>query len=67
MMEQAAKFKIQGRSSEFFGELQQDLDAMRQVKDGKVQLLYISPSKRTVERNVAYSCLSGQFSRSCCG
>ena len=35
MMEQAAKFKIQGISSEFIGELQQDLDAMRKVKDGK--------------------------------
>ena len=43
MMEQAAKFKIQGILSEFVGELQQDVDAMIQVKNGMIQLLYISP------------------------
>ena len=43
MMEQTAKFSLQGIVTEFVGELQQDLDAMRDVKEGRIQLLYISP------------------------
>ena len=43
MMEQRQKFTTDGIPAEFVGELQQDLDAMQGVKDGKYQLLYISP------------------------
>ena len=43
MMEQREKFSMKGVSAEFVGELQQDLEAMRGVKQGKFQLLYISP------------------------
>ena len=43
MMEQRSKFSMQGVPSEFVGELQQDIAAMRGVKDGDFQLVYISP------------------------
>ena len=43
MMEQREKFKTCGVSAEFVGELQQDIDAIKGVKDGLYQLLYISP------------------------
>ena len=42
MMEQRTKFSIRGLSSEFVGELQQDVDAIENVKKGRVQLLYIT-------------------------
>ena len=41
MMEQ---FTTQGVSSVFVGELQQDIDSLKGVKEGMIQLLYISPS-----------------------
>ena len=40
MMEQSAKYSI---TRAFVGELQDDLDTLKDVKTGKVQLLYISP------------------------
>ena len=43
MMEQCSKFTMKGISAEFIGQLQQDILAMRSVKSGKFQLLYISP------------------------
>ena len=43
MMEQRAKFSVKGVTSEFVGELQQDVDALSCVKKGQLQLLYISP------------------------
>jgi len=43
MMEQRTKFSMKGISSEFVGELQQDLDALRGVKKGQSQILFISP------------------------
>ena len=43
MMEQRSKFSVKGVSSEFVGKLQQDVEAMRGVKSGTFQLLYISP------------------------
>ena len=43
MMEQRSKFSVKGVSSEFVGELQQDVEAMRGVKSGAFQLVYISP------------------------
>ena len=43
MMEQRAKFSIRGLVTEFIGELQQDVEAMANVKKGTVQLLYVSP------------------------
>ena len=43
MMEQKAKFRQIGIHTEYVGELQQDLDAMKDVRDGQIQLLFISP------------------------
>ena len=43
MMEQRSKFSVKGVSSEFVGELQHDVKAMRGVKSGAFQLVYISP------------------------
>ena len=43
MIDQKNKFSPRGIATEFVGELQQDLDAMKGVKEGKYQLLYISP------------------------
>ena len=43
MMEQCSKFTMKGISAEFIGQLQQDILAMRAVRSGKFQLLYISP------------------------
>ena len=43
MMEQKAKYTHYGLSVEFVGELQYDLQSIQNVKEGKVQLLYISP------------------------
>lgn len=43
MMEQRTKIPMKGISSEFVRELQQDLDALRGVKKGQPQLLFISP------------------------
>jgi bloom syndrome protein len=43
MMEQRAKFTVRGISTDFVGELQQDVDAMEGVKKGNIQLLFISP------------------------
>ena len=43
MMEQREKYSAQGICSEFVGELQQDIDAMTNVRKGLVQLLFISP------------------------
>ena len=37
------KFSQTGIHTEFVGELQQDLDAMKDVRDGQIQLLFISP------------------------
>jgi len=37
------KFCQIGIPTEFVGELQQDLDAMKDVRDGQIQLLFISP------------------------
>ena len=42
MMEQREKYSAQGICSEFVGELQQDIDAMTNVRKGLVQLLFIS-------------------------
>ena len=43
MMEQREKFTTQGITAEFVGELQQDLDALHGLREGKYQLVYISP------------------------
>ena len=43
MMEQRAKYTMQGVCSECVGELQQDIEAMTNVRKGLVQLLFISP------------------------
>ena len=43
MLEQRNKFVLKGISAEFVGELQTDLHCMNAVKEGKVQLVYISP------------------------
>ena len=43
MMEQRSKFTRQGMVVDFVGEMQHDILAMQNVKDGRVQLLYISP------------------------
>ena len=43
MMEQSAKYSVQEITSAFVGELQDDLDTLKNVKTGNVQLLYISP------------------------
>jgi len=37
------KFSQTGIPTEFVGELQQDLNAMKDVRDGQIQLLFISP------------------------
>ena len=43
MMEQRTKFTVRGISSEFVGQLQQDILAQTAVKNGTAQLLYVSP------------------------
>ena len=43
MIDQTEKFKSWGIAAEFVGEVQQDLEVMRDVKQGQIQLLYISP------------------------
>ena len=43
MMEQRDKYLHSGISAEFVGEMQQDLDSMVSVREGRVQLVYISP------------------------
>ena len=43
MMDQRQKFSRYGLATEFVGEAQQDLYAIARVKEGKIQLLYISP------------------------
>ena len=42
-MDQRARFSHRGLSAEFVGELQTDPRSMRNVEEGKVQLLYVSP------------------------
>ena len=42
MMEQREKFTTQVITAEFASELQQDLDALHGVREGKYQLVYIS-------------------------
>ena len=42
MMEQRSKYTAQGVCSEFVGELQQDIEAMTNIRKGLVQLLFIS-------------------------
>ena len=43
MMDQKEKFSRAGLETEFVGEAQHDPRAISSVKEGKVQLLYISP------------------------
>ena len=43
MMEQRDVFSHHGMSADFVGELQHDLQSLLRVKEGKAQLLYISP------------------------
>ena len=43
MMEQRTKFTMLGLRCEFVGELQQDLESISDVQNGRVQLLFISP------------------------
>ena len=43
MVEQKAKFVAAGINTEFVGEAQKDPAAWKQVNDGQVQLIYISP------------------------
>ena len=43
MMDQRSKFTHRGISCEFIGQLQQDVTAMKAVREGKCQLVYISP------------------------
>ena len=43
MMEQRTRFSHRGLSVEFLGELQTDPLSMRNVKEGEVQLRYVSP------------------------
>ncbi len=43
MMEQRDKFSMNGISSQFVGELQQDIDAIKGVQSGSFQLVFISP------------------------
>ena len=42
-MEQKHKFTTEGIPAEVVGKLQQDIDSMQGVKEGKYQLVYISP------------------------
>ena len=43
MMDQKEKFSRAGLKNEYVGEAQHDPHAISSVKEGKVQLLYISP------------------------
>ena len=43
MADQREKFTTKGIAAEFVGELQQDIDAMDNVRTGQCQLVYISP------------------------
>ena len=43
MMDHKEKFSRAGLETEFVGEAQHDPSAISSVKEGKVQLLYISP------------------------
>ena len=43
MLDQQQKFSRYGLATEFVGEAQEDPNAIARVKEGRVQLLYISP------------------------
>ena len=43
MLEQREKYSTKGICCEFVGELQQDIEAITNVKKGQAQLLFISP------------------------
>ena len=43
MMEQRTRFSHRGLSAEFVGELQTNPKSIRNVEEGNVQLLYVSP------------------------
>ena len=43
MLDQQQKFSCYGLATEFVGEAQEDPNAIARVKEGRVQLLYISP------------------------
>lgn len=43
MMDQRGRFTHKGLSTDFVGELQQDVASISSIKEGKVQLLYVSP------------------------
>ena len=43
MLEQREKYSTRGICCEFVGELQQDIEAMNNIRRGHVQLLFISP------------------------
>ena len=45
MMEQQAKFAAVGINTEYVGEEQKDITALRRVINGDIQLVYISPEK----------------------
>ena len=52
MMEQKTKYTHQGLVLEFSGELQHDIQSICNVREGKVQLLYVSPE--SILRNLQW-------------
>ena len=55
-MDQKAKFTPRGIVTEFVGEAQEDQTAIKNVLQGKVQLVFISPE--ALLHNQAYTCRS---------
>ena len=51
MMDQRQKFSCYGLATEFVGEAQQDPNAIARVKEGKIQLLYISPESLLINHH----------------
>lgn len=43
MMDQREKFAPRGLETEFVGEAQDDEEVVKKVREGKIQLVYISP------------------------
>ena len=63
MLNQQQKFSRYGLATEFVGEAQEDPNAIARVKEGRVQLLYISPESllTTMLRSEVYRENFGSF------
>ena len=58
MMDQRVKFTQKGVTTDFVGELQHDLESVRNIKEGKVQLLYVSPESIILRNHLCFYLMS---------